>query len=351
MAITIVGVGAIGGVIGGYMRQGGVDVQFVDIDEAHVDKMNAAGLTIEFPGGEFTVPVEAYLFNDFIAAGKRLDDVFLCVKAQHTRKAVAAFKHLLGAESCVVSFQNGLCEQIIAEEIGAARTVGCFVNLFADYLEPGRISYGGAGSVYIGEIDGAVSERVKRIVADLAPWGPAKATDNIFGYLWSKLAYASILMATALTNETIADVIEPKANQVMLFDMAAEVLAVAAAQNIVPLGFDDWNPAWAYPPEKRDWDTIEVEVARHIRRLRSYTKTHTGIWRDIAVRKRQTEVIAQMSPVIAEADRLGVDVAMIKKLVGLFMEIEAGERELSLQNLALLHDAHKAKIAAVRQNN
>jgi len=345
MAITIVGAGAIGGVIGGYLCRDGLDVQFVDIDAAHVKKMNTDGLTIELPAASFTVPAKAYVLDDFIVAGKQLDAVFLCVKAQHTKKALASFKHLLGPDSFVVSFQNGLCEKIIAEEIGAARTVGCFVNLFADYLEPGGISYGGAGSVYIGEIDGTITPRVGRIAADLAPWGSAQVTDNIFGYLWSKLAYSTILMATALTNETIADIIEPRSNQEMLFDMAAEVLAVAAAGKIVPMGFDDWNPAWAYPPDQRKLDAIAVEVGKHIRRLRSYTKTRTGIWRDIVVRKRQTEVGSQLEPVIAEADRLGVDVTMVKTLAGMFAEIDAGKRELSLENLAWLHDVHKAKIS------
>ena len=78
----------------------------------------------------------------------------------------------------MVSLQNGLNEQAIADRVGAARTVGAFVNLFADVIGPGEIQDGGAGALVVGELDGTDSERVTSVVADLQAWGPAKATDE-----------------------------------------------------------------------------------------------------------------------------------------------------------------------------
>lgn len=343
--ITIIGAGAIGGVIGGYLAKGGRQVEFVDIDKEHVEKMNAKGLTIELPDSSFTVPVNAYNMDEFLRLGDPLDKVYLCVKAQHTKDTVKSFKHLLQNTSYVVSFQNGLNELAIAEQIGKERTVGCFVNLFADYLEPGKVNYGGKGSVYIGELTGEITPRIKDLHQDLMAWGEAQITDNIFGYLWGKLGYAAILMATALTNETIADVLDNKEHQTMLFDLAAEVLAVADAKGIKAMGFDDWNTAWAYPVEKRDWAMITKEVAIHVARLRSYTKTRTGIWRDIAVRKRKTEVVEQMTPIVKEAKLLDICVPMLECLVSMFADIDEGKRELSLKNLEILHKVHKEKLA------
>jgi 2-dehydropantoate 2-reductase len=63
----------------------------------------------------------------------------------------------------VVSLQNGLNELVIAEVVGEARTMGCFVNFGADYLEPGVIHYGGRGAFVLGELDGADTERLRAV--------------------------------------------------------------------------------------------------------------------------------------------------------------------------------------------
>lgn len=341
MKYTIYGAGAIGGVIGAYLSAGGVEVEYVDIDKEHVQALNTHGLTIKLSDREFTTKAKAYTPQEFSAQTDKLDVVLLCVKAHHTQEAIATIAPRLATTGYVVSFQNGLCEFDIAAVIGAERTVGCFVNLFADYIEPGVISYGGQGAVYIGELNGQITERVQQLVQTLSLWGPAQATDNIFGYLWSKLAYGAILITTALTNETIADVLELRANQKMLFDLGAEILTTADYYQIQPLGFDDWNPSWAYPVEQRNWTLIDQELGAHIKRLRSYTKTRTGVWRDLAVRKRKTEVPAQLEPIVAKAEQAGIAVPLLQTLIRLIQEIEQGKRELDVANLEIMQHVHR----------
>ena len=117
MKITIVGAGAIGGVIGAFLANAGEDITFVDIAEEHVQKMRESGLTIQENEQRFSVPVKALTLKQLIEQGEPLDTVFLSVKAQHTESAVQSFKHLLSSSSVVVSFQNGLCEQEISQSI------------------------------------------------------------------------------------------------------------------------------------------------------------------------------------------------------------------------------------------
>ena len=66
-----------------------------------------------------------------------------------------------------MSLQNGLNEDAIAARVGAARTVGAFVNLFADVTGPGVIRDGGLGALVVGEMDGSTSARVQSVVQDL----------------------------------------------------------------------------------------------------------------------------------------------------------------------------------------
>jgi 2-dehydropantoate 2-reductase len=336
MSITIVGAGAIGGVIGAYLIKNGEDVTFVDCDVDHVNTMNQNGLTIQMKDESFNVQVKAYTVEDYLAHHDSVDIVFLAVKALHTKKAIQPFEKLMHDNSFVVSFQNGLCEYDIAEIVGLDRTVGCFINLFADYLEPGKVEYGGVGSLFIGEIDGRDSERVQNLRNRLQCWGDAKATTNIIGYLWSKLSYGSMLTATALTNNEIADFFEDIKYHPIMNAIGTEVLKVAEKEGIKPEPFDNWTPELLYPVRKGE--ELEKSYFTLAERLRGYTKTRTGIWRDLAVRKRKTEVFEQLNPVIQIGEKHGFNMLLIKSIVSMIQEIELSEREMSMQNVEVLED-------------
>lgn len=241
MNIAIVGAGAIGGTVGAYLARVGMPVTLVDRDEDHVHAMNRRGLTIT--GAEdFTVPVHATTPE---AIDGPLDTVFLAVKAHHTADAVRAIEHHLTPQSSIVSFQNGLCEGIIANMVGTQHTVGCFVNFSADYLEPGKILYAGHGTVYLGELDGQMTPRLTHLQATLAPWGEILLTDNIWGYLWGKVAYGNMLMATALADETMADVVDRY--RPLMLELANEVYRVADREVIRVEAFDHLEPAPLFP--------------------------------------------------------------------------------------------------------
>jgi 2-dehydropantoate 2-reductase len=257
----------------------------------------------------------------------------------------------------VVSAQNGLNELAIAGIVGAARTVGAFVNYGADYIEPGVIHYGGRGAVVLGEIDGRVTPRVEAIrQAWLAFDAGAVVTPNIWGYLWGKEAYGAMLFATALTNESIADALADPRYRDVYVALAREILTVAAARGVTPEAFDGFDPS-AYLPNappgvaSRSLD----DLVSHNRRS---AKTHSGIWRDLAVRKRPTEVDAQLGIVVTLAREAGsgtreagsgeragsTATPLTARLVELIHDIENGVRAQSLDTLALLVSTHAAGI-------
>lgn len=333
MKITVWGAGAIGGVIGAYLAGAGEDITFIDIDKDHVQAMKEKGLTIETLEGDFTVPVKAMTVVEFIRSGELLDVVLLAVKAQHTESAVLEFVSCLQEHSVVVSMQNGLCEEVIAALIGQERTIGSFVNLFADYMKPGVIQYGGTGSLYLGELDGSLTPRLRELHEKLLHWGNAQITENIWGYLWGKLAYVAILAATALVDEKMADVIDPQENREMFVNLANETLEVAHKLKIKPEGFDDWEPSLFYPLGAIEWEKTHAQLDLLVKRLRSYKKVKSGIWRDLAVRKRKTEIPTHLNPVILAGRDLGVDMAMTKRVVEMIQDIEEGRREMSWGNI------------------
>ena len=103
----------------------------------------------------------------------------------------------------VVSAQNGLNERIIAEIVGGERTIGCFVNFGADYMEPGVVHVRRARRRGRRRDRRARKRRASRSCTRCcALFEPdAELTENIWGYLWGKLIYGAMLFATALTNE------------------------------------------------------------------------------------------------------------------------------------------------------
>src|SRR2546422_9709181 len=156
--VTVYGAGAIGGYTGAALARAGHDVLLVDLAEAHVAEMKESGLTIETPEGRWTAPVRAVTPHDF---GGQHDLVLLAVKSQHPGDALRTLVPHLAPRGILVSLQNGLNEELIAGHIGAWRTVGCLVNWAADWIAPGRVRYGGPGAFVLGELDGAISPRVK----------------------------------------------------------------------------------------------------------------------------------------------------------------------------------------------
>ena len=330
--ILIWGAGAIGGTLGAYWRRAGYDVTLVDQVADHVEVCRTRGLAIEGPVEEFTQIVPALTPNEVKG---EYPVIVLAVKAQHTKAAATQLAPHLARDGYVLSAQNGLNELAIADIVGAARTMGCFVNFGADWLGPGKILYGNRGAVVVGEIDATIRERTRAMHALLKVFEPdAVLTDNIWGYLWGKLAYGAMLFATALTPDSMsANFADPQRERAWIA-LGREVMAVAAARGVKPIGFKEFDPL-AFAP-----GASESAARAVIASLADYTsktaKTHSGIWRDLAIRKRKTEVDEQIG-IIADLGReAGVEAPAIRKLVALIHEIEDGKRPQSVDALQAL---------------
>ena len=334
MRSLIWGAGAIGGTLGAYLARAGGDVTMVDTVVEHVDAITRGGLRVNGPIDEFTVRLSAFTPETLTGTW---DEIILATKAHHTAAASRALLPHLAAAGHVVSAQNGLNELEIAQVVGATRTIGAFVNFGADYLEPGVIHYAGHGAVVVGEIDGRLTPRVDAIRDAWARFDPrAIVTPNIWGYLWGKEAYGAMLFATALTNESIADALAMPAYRRLYIALAREILAVAAARAVRPEPFDGFDPAayLATAPAGAADRSLDALVTHN----RRSAKSHSGIWRDLAVRKRPTEVDAQLGIVVALGAEAGVPTPLTARLVTLIHEIERGARPQSLETLDALAD-------------
>ncbi len=307
----VLGCGAIGGTIAAGLARDGHDVLVSDASPDVVSAVGARGIRITGPVESFVAPVTAVA-----PAGlpERLDcPVLIAVKAHHTAAAVASVAGRLTDGGFVVSLQNGLNNAVLSDAVGPERVVEACVNFGADALEPGVILRGNRATLMIGEIDGTLSDRVRALVADIAD---AQVTDNVLGYLWAKEAYGAMLAATAVSDLPIAEVLENQRWAPLLTEIARQVLAQAP---VPPVPLDGFDPA--------DLDGSLERLAEFNRRS---AKTHSGIYRDLAVLHRPTEVPAILGGLAGE------QAPLVRRVVELIAAIEAGNRVCSRANLDLL---------------
>jgi 2-dehydropantoate 2-reductase len=308
MQLTIIGAGAIGATIGAHMIRAGHDILFCDVDPEQVDAINRNGLVIEGPVENFAVAARAVLPADLPDS---LNRVAIAVKSHHTRSAAELLRRRLNQDGYAVSFQNGLTAETLSSVVGAERLLVSFVNFGADVLAPGRIMQGNIGTFRVGESTGnEITPRVRELV-DALPY--AEATDNIMGFLWGKEAYGAMLYAGAVSDLSIADSLEAAKWRPLMLGIAREVLAQAPAK---VEGFDGFEP-----------DDLEGSLDRLVAFNRASGKTHSGIYRDLMVRKRKTEVDDLLR------DLKGPLTTYTGELI---RAIERGERTCEVANLELL---------------
>jgi 2-dehydropantoate 2-reductase len=201
--IAFVGAGALGGYVGGHLTRAGHDVTLIDPWPAHVERMRSHGieLTGTTAAERHTVRVNAMHVTDVqsLVKQKPIDIAFVAVKSYDTEWATLMIRPYLAPDGFVVSLQNCINEERIAQHVGWGRTVGCIASLIAvELYEPGRVKRtvplgGERHTVFrVGEPHGRVTRRIEEVAELLRAVDSAKVTTNLWGERWSKLVVNSM---------------------------------------------------------------------------------------------------------------------------------------------------------------
>jgi len=303
--LHIIGGGAIGGTIGAHMVRAGHDVVLCDADEAHVAAIREHGLRIEGPVAEFTVAIPAITPAEL---PDRIDRAIVAVKSLHTRAAADLLRDRLAPDGYVLTVQNGLTADTLVEAVGRERVISSFVNFGADVMGPGVVMQGNIATFRVGELDGgAITPRVRELAAAL-PY--AEPTGNVLGYLWGKEAYGAMLWAGAVSDLPIAEHLERPEYRPVMIAIAREVLDQAPVKVEC---FDGFDP-----------DDLDGSLDRLAEFNRRSAKKHSGIYRDLMVRRRKTEIDEMLRDVSGP---------IFDKVAELIHDIEQGRRTCEVANL------------------
>jgi 2-dehydropantoate 2-reductase len=251
LRIAIAGAGAIGGYIGARLARAGADVALF-ARGPHLQAMQDRGLRVVSPDGDFEVKPE--VTGDLNAIG-HADVVFLGVKAHGLTTLAPQLRPLLGADTVVVSTQNGIpwwyfqgyggeldglrLERVdpggvIAAAIEPRRVVGSLAYFSTDIAEPGVIHHTEGNRISFGEPDGTRTERTRRIAEALIAAGfRCPVTTRFRHEIWVKLlGNVAFNPISALTGGTLDELARHPEVSKVVRELMIETEAVAARLNI-----------------------------------------------------------------------------------------------------------------------
>ena len=230
MKIAIMGTGGVGGYYGGLLAAAGQDVTFI-ARGTHLQAIRDQGLHIKSVHGDFSVaPARA---TDQPAEVGPVELVIVATKTYHTEEAAQALKPMVGPDTAVVSFQNGIdAAERIGSAVGMEHVLGGATWISAAIEAPGQIGqYSQFRRIVLGELDGSITQRAQAIASALATT-PAvvELVPNIRQVLWTKFVFIAAISALGgLTRVTMGEYRHvPEAREVLV-EAVAEVVAVAQA--------------------------------------------------------------------------------------------------------------------------
>lgn len=234
MRFAVFGAGGIGGYLGARLAQGGHDVVIV-ARGAHLEAIQRHGLFVESPTGDFHVTPS--IATDRPADVGVVDAVLLGVKAWDVRAAAAAMRPMIGANTGVLTLQNGVdAPAEVASVLGAEHVIAGVAVVRSLIAAPGRLRHvlGVDPNVTMAEIDNKRSERVDRIrMAFEAAHVSAKVSDDIHATMWGKFVIAATLGGVgAVVRVPVGVWREVPQVRAMIDDVAQEVIAVARAKGV-----------------------------------------------------------------------------------------------------------------------
>ncbi len=233
MKIAVMGSGGVGGYFGALLAKGGADVTFV-ARGAHLAAMREHGLTITGGPEDIHIP-NVNAVEDPAAIGSA-DLVMFAVKLWDTEPAIAAIRPIVGADTAVISFQNGvLKDDYLTRAFGPERIMGGVCYVATAIARPGVIGRTGPlERMVFGEFDGEPSPRATRFLEACRQGGiKVELSRNIRRDIWEKFVFLVGLSGTTATmRTTIGPIRTNPQTRAFLLDVMREVVAVGRARGI-----------------------------------------------------------------------------------------------------------------------
>lgn len=334
--ILVMGAGAVGSYIGGWLDHTGHDVVFADAWADQVETINASGLRVEGPHDPFVSHPRAFHLHQSqaLALVPKFDLAFIAVKAYDTPWAARFAERFVSDEGYFVSSQNCMPDLDMADAVGTERCVGLIMSSIAVRVgAPGLTQRAGTkrrrdlGHVVFraGEQDGSNSDRISELVEILDPIDAGKTTTNLYGERWAKLCQNSmgnpVVGATLCGTATIAS--SPRGRELQI-RLASESAAVGLALGLDVVNFGGSSPT------KWTAATSDGEVYEELDNMMAESAgAGTGDWhpsmgQDVA-NGRPSEIEFMNGHVLTMGRKVGLETPVTASIVDTMRKVDRGE--------------------------
>lgn len=329
LKILVIGAGGIGGITAAYIARAGYSIEVVDCWPGLAQKIEENGLYVKTPHESFVQKINT--FSNIEEIKDKKDVVLIATKVNSLQSLADAIDPLLKNNSVIVSLQNGMCEEYLADRFGEKRVLGCVVGWGATVHEPGKLEKTSDGDFVIGTINNKGCNHYNSLQEILSKVATIKCTDNIYGTLYSKLIINSCITTLgAICGLTLGQMLGKYKYRKIFIETICEAVRVGRAKGIIIekyAGKIDFN-------EFTDNNSFFARLKKHLiifmvglkyRKLKSSSlqSLQTG---------RPTEVDFLNGYIVEKASKYNVNTPVNNGLIKLVKEIEKGIRTISPEN-------------------
>ena len=227
------GSGGVGGYFGARLAKGGADVVFI-ARGPHFEAMRKHGLRIENEHEPIELP-KVNVTDDPSSIG-RVDLILFAVKLWDTESAAKSLLSLIGPDTGLISFQNGVQkDDMLRPIVGDAALMGGVGYVATSISRPGVIAQTGTMQrLLFGEFDGRRSKRVEDFHRVCVAGGiNAEISPDIRREIWQKFVFLVALSgATTSMRMALGPIRENPLTRQFFLDLMKEVVAVGRAHGI-----------------------------------------------------------------------------------------------------------------------
>ena len=345
--VLIVGAGAVGSYIGGWLAHTGHDVVIADSWAEQVNAINSDGLRVEGPHEAFVSHPRAFHLHQSqrLALEPKFDLAFVAVKAYDTSWAARFAHRFVSDDGYFVSSQNCMPDDDMADAVGAERCVGLIMSSIGVRVGgPGLSQRAGTkrrrdlGHIVFraGEHDGSESARTAELIELLEPIDGGKTTNNLRGERWAKLCQNSmgnpVVGTTMSGSATVAS--SPRGRELQI-RLASESAQVGLALGLEVVNFGGTSP------EKWAAASGDGEVYEELDNMLADTAgAATGDWRPSMGQDvqngRPSEIDFMNGHVLRMGVEVGVETPVTASIVDAMRRVDRGELVPDESNIELV---------------
>lgn len=313
MKIVIVGPGALGSLIAGFLKhKTKEEIWLLDRYEERARKQNESGIKIEGVSGNLMAKLNVTSKAKDIGAA---DIVIICVKSYSTEDACRDIKDIVTDKTYVLSLQNGIGNvQILNDHFGPERVIAGITNHGSTLLDVGKVRHAGRGETIIGTANGRVLGEIRNVATLLSKAGfETKISKDIESVIWSKLivnvGINALTAITRLANGRLIDFEETRS----LMRLSVQEAVKVVKRKRIKLAYDD---------AIQKVETVCKATGENI----------SSMLQDV-LHKKRTEIDFINGAVVRQAKALGIPTPVNEALTNLVKTIESTyDRQLMMDD-------------------